>query len=132
VTWPTVTPNQRCGAGSLGALDANGVPRQIVQCGLCVHWYSPEGGLAPDFPGEHDDAWWRGAGLCLLRAPAPGVDVDGAPTEWRVTSYMDGCGDGQAMEIVLDRPVQLNPVADNNDSDAPLIVGPDAGNRPAS
>lgn len=106
VSWPTVMPNQRCGAGSLGAPYPNGVPKQIVSCELCKHWFSPEGGLPYDGPADpswwenqdaaaHDQGWWRGAGLCLLRAPVPSVGYDADPTHWKVTHFTDGCGDGR-------------------------------------
>lgn len=113
ITWPHVLSNQRCGAGSLGTPDATGAPRHIVPCERCLHWFSPPGGLAPDFPGEHDDSWWRGAGLCLLRAPVPGVDADGMPTEWRITHYASGCGDGQEIETIQNRTV---PALDRGDN----------------
>lgn len=101
--WPNVTANQRCGQGSLG----NDPARAFVRCEACTHWFWPQGGVPYDGPtagnwwGSADDrgqAWWRGAGLCLSRAPTPGVEIGDEPTHWKVTHFSHGCGDGAPVE----------------------------------
>jgi hypothetical protein len=115
--------------------DANGVRRQIIQCELCVHWFSPEGGIAYDGPmganwwgaDDRGQVWWQGAGLCLLRAPVPSPDADEAPTQWKITHFTGGCGDGQVLDQTLVEPRPVRDVTDS--SDLETLPAPDPAGR---
>ncbi len=95
VYWPKVKPTDRCGSGAAaGEGDGPGV----IACQSCVHWYQPGGvGIKPDYRQGRPAEWWASSGYCTRFAPSPSSEND-RKTMWRVTSAVEGCGDGQAVE----------------------------------
>lgn len=97
VYWPKVKPIDRCGSGA-AAGDGDGPG--VVRCETCIHWFQPGGvGIKPDYRQGRSVEWWASSGYCTRFAPSPSSEND-RKTMWRVTSAIDGCGDGQAVERV--------------------------------
>ena len=98
VYWPRVKPADRCGSGAaVGNGDEPDAPG-VVACQACIHWYQPGGaGIKPDYRQGRPVEWWASSGYCTRFAPSPSSEND-RKTMWRVTSAIEGCGDGQVVQ----------------------------------
>lgn len=100
VHWPLVLPTDRCGRGAVH--EAKPDAPHIVSCRDCVHWYQPDGNpVQPVTRRGRPQAWWDQSGYCTWAAPSPSTDMP-RKTRWRVTHALEGCGDGEQVELEVD------------------------------